>query len=410
MKVLYVTAACLLKNTSANMSHNAYVKGLIENGAELDIIMASDSWGEADNKFIRFPGVKYYEYNSKSLSDKMRERGRRMIKQSPQILQSTAVDIGHDVVMESHKPTRAKFRALMKNAYYWFFRPDSLYPLNKHWLLIARKFKSKKEYDLVISNSSPSASHKLVEILSRKGNIRYKRWIQIWEDPWYYDLYGGHSQAILKEEHRLLQAAQEVFYVSPLTVHYQKRYFPDCASKMNVIPLPYFKFGGEKSSPSAELSFGYFGDYYSHVRNILPFYEALAKGGYKGYIYGDSDLRLQSTEKITVSDRVTLDVLENVQNNTAVLVHLCNLRGGQIPGKIYHYSATNKPIIFILDGTEDECTIIKDYFSKYDRFIFCENTINSIAAALDSITSSLPEEMVVEAFSPETVVKVLLAD
>ena len=35
MKVLYVTSACLTKNTSANMSHNGYVKGLIDNGNQV---------------------------------------------------------------------------------------------------------------------------------------------------------------------------------------------------------------------------------------------------------------------------------------------------------------------------------------------------------------------------------------
>ncbi len=40
MDVLYVVGSCLTKNTSANMSHNAYVQGLLENGCNVDIIMA----------------------------------------------------------------------------------------------------------------------------------------------------------------------------------------------------------------------------------------------------------------------------------------------------------------------------------------------------------------------------------
>ena len=56
-------------------------------------------------------------------------------------------------------------------------------------------------------------------------------------------------------------------------------------------------------------SFGYFGDYYSQTRNLCPFYEALIELGLTGYIYGDSDVNLPSTERITVSPRVTLDKL-----------------------------------------------------------------------------------------------------
>lgn len=54
MKVLYITGSCLTKNTSANMSHNGYVQGLLENGAEVTILMANDSWGKTDNKLHKW--------------------------------------------------------------------------------------------------------------------------------------------------------------------------------------------------------------------------------------------------------------------------------------------------------------------------------------------------------------------
>jgi len=60
MKVLYVTGSNLGRNTSANMSHNGYVQGLLENGATLDIIMACDSYGEADTKLKNWDGVHYF--------------------------------------------------------------------------------------------------------------------------------------------------------------------------------------------------------------------------------------------------------------------------------------------------------------------------------------------------------------
>ena len=194
----------------------------------------------------------------------------------------------------------------------------------------------------MVSNSSPSASHKLVDILAKKGQISFKRWVQIWEDPWYHDLYGGHSEQIKQEEHNLLRVGQEIYYVSPLTTHYQKKFFADCADKMNSIPLPFLAFGEDKGGIDSEISFGYFGDYYSHTRNLQPFYDAIRTTKSKCYIYGDSDLNLISQNKIVVSGRVTLDKLEKVQNQTSILVHLCNLRGGQIPGKIYHYSANGR--------------------------------------------------------------------
>ena len=48
MRVLYVVGSCLTKNTSANMSHNGYVQGLLENACQVDILMSEDSWGVQD--------------------------------------------------------------------------------------------------------------------------------------------------------------------------------------------------------------------------------------------------------------------------------------------------------------------------------------------------------------------------
>ena len=405
MRVLYVTAACLFKNTSANMSHNAYVQGLAENGADIDIIMASDSWGEDDLKFKRVSGASYHIYNSVSISDRIRQKGRGLISARPGGISNDAAGTTEAGLLQKES-LKIRLRRAVKRVFYSLFRQDPIYPLNKTWLKNARRFKSDVEFDLIVSNSSPSAGHRLVADLLNSKHVKAKRWVQIWEDPWYYDLYGNHSNAILEEEHHLLRQAQEVLYVSPLTLHYQKKYFPDCADKMGVIPLPAFLIGNSEQKPlSSPFSFGYFGDYYSHVRNLSPFYEALKESGSMGYIYGDSDLKLSCSDRITVSPRVTLDILEQVQDNTDVLVHLSNLRGGQIPGKIYHYSVTRKPILFILDGTEEEKSVLKEHFSRFGRYVFCDNTVDDIVKAMSSIGKISGNECnPVMAFTPKIVV------
>ena len=407
MKVLYVTASCLDKNTSANMSHNAYIQGLIENGAEVDIIMASNSWGEYDSKMSRFQEANYYIYNSRSFKDWTREFVKRMLKYSKE--SNPQNDFSNDS-SQIGSIEKMNIRLLLRRLYLLVFRQDPIYPLHHKWLKRAQRFKNDTQYDLVISNSSPEASHKLVLILTDKNRIQFKRWVQIWEDPWYYDIYGVSSTLILDEEREILKRAQEVFYVSPLTLHYQKLYFPESSQKMRVIPLPYFSFQKEEQSDTnSEFSFGYFGDYYSYVRDIEPFYDALKSSGYKGYIYGDSDLKLESDSLIKVSPRVTLSELEKIQQRCAVLVHLCNLRGGQIPGKIYHYSATNKPIIFILDGTDEEQNIIKDYFTSFSRYVFCHNEKESIISAMQLIEDNYKSHSYspVELFSPRIVCRQL---
>lgn len=406
MRALYITGSCLIKNTSANMSHNGYIQGLIENGVDVDIIMAKDSWGETDPAFSLRTQARYYIYDSVSFKDLIKNKAKKGFDKT--VIETNAQP---DTANISAQKKTMNLRGLAKKIFYTLFPNDPLYPLEEKWLKTACRFKNNKEYDLVISNSSPAASHKLVSILKNKKSIKCKKWIQIWEDPWYYDLYGGHTKAQLEEEHRLLREGDVIYYVSPLTLMYQKRHFPDCAEKMNFIPLPAFDYTFEKQIRYTNDSFGYFGDYYTQTRNLEPFYKAAKKTGVHAYIIGDTNLKLQSDDRIKILSRITLDELSKYQKETYALVNLCNLKGGQIPGKIYHYSVTRHPILFILDGTDEEKEQIRKYFSKFDRYIFCDNDEDSIASSIQKIicTNGI-ENKPVEDFYPKSIIKQLLKE
>lgn len=409
MKVLYVVGSNLTKNTSANISHNAYVQGLLEYNCEVDIIMAKSSWGIHDLSLPIFQEAAYYIYNSTPKRDFVRNVVKKILNKT-----STATNevktYGIDYI-ENGKSIGSIVFSTLKKFNQFFLKTKSPYRLEYHWLKTASKFKSEKKYDLVISNSCPEASHKLVDILLKKNRINAKRWIQIWEDPWFLDIYGGMNERIKEEEHLLLKAASEVYYVSPLTLKYQQDFFSDCKDKMKHLPLPYLQISQNKDFKESECCFGYFGDYYSNTRNLLPFYTALKQLNFKGIICGDSDQDFKSDGNLTIHGRVSLERVIEYQSQSSVLVHLCNLRG-QIPGKIYHYSATNKPILFILDGTHDERETLKQYFSQFNRYYFCVNSVKSILNALQELSSSTHSDILntpVQQFSPRAVIKQLVS-
>ncbi|HHX67459.1 MAG TPA: glycosyltransferase family 4 protein [Gallicola sp.] len=184
---------------------------------------------------------------------------------------------------------------------------------------------------------------------------------------------------------------------------------------MGLIHLPQliFERNEETDRHDTDYTFGYFGDYHSYVRNIWPFYEACKSTRTKTYIIGNTDNYLEATDTIEVRNRVSLSELKVFQDKTDVLVHLSNLRGGQIPGKIYHYSSTNKPILFILDGTDEEKEIIYNYFKKYNRYIFCNNDVYSIVSKINGIKKIKNEELKKESvteFTPKAVVERLITD
>lgn len=410
MEVLYIVGTCLTKNTSANMSHNSFVQGLLENKCNVEIIMANDSWGIEDSGLPIWSKVKYNKYNSICISEHLR-RGVKHLENKCTENKHIEKKEENNEVQPNIVIEKNRIRIFLKNIFYKVFPKDLVYPLDKKWIKEAKVYKNSKVFDLVISNSSPAASHRLAELLIKSGNICTKRWVQIWEDPWYFDLYGGHSEEVKNEEHRLLRAATEVYYVSPITLEYQKLNFLDCAEKMKFIPLPALEYENDIDKNSAlNIKYGYFGDYYSKTRNLRPFYNAARMQAIQADIYGDSDLNLQSTNTINVSGRITLSELSVVQQNTDVLVHLCNLKGGQIPGKIYHYSLTKKPILFILDGTEDEQKWIYNFFAKYNRYYFCENNEKSIINAMKKINDEIHEKewKIVKEFAPQKVVEKII--
>ena len=188
MRVLYITGSCLTKNTSANMSHNSYLQGLIENGFEVDVVTANDGWGSEDNKLPKFKGVDYYEFEPVSWIDRLRIFARKFFplrETTSSTTNSNQGVVSKESEVNETERNNISFRDSLKSLFYKFFKPDPIYPLHVTWLKNASRFKSDTLYDMVISNSSPAASHKLVLLLKEKGRIHFKKWIQLWEDPWY---------------------------------------------------------------------------------------------------------------------------------------------------------------------------------------------------------------------------------
>lgn len=222
----------------------------------------------------------------------------------------------------------------------------------------------------------------------KAGHIRGKHWIQIWEDPWHSDVYGFNgADKIRAEEQRLLSFAEKVCYVSPLTLKYQQEKYPESAHKMFWQPLPFYYKNDAANAVFDRNCYGYFGDYAPAARNLAPFYEAAKEAGIEVNICGNPSNLFPSTEHVHIHPRLPLDKLKPIEDSTNVLIFLCNRQGGQIPGKIYQYSATDKTVLFIMDGTEAEQAILREFFGKFNRYVFCQNTKEDIARAIRMIES-----------------------
>ncbi len=379
MKILVVIGDYVLANSSANLCHLAYLKGFVDAGHDVTLISA-DGRDYAKDDLMKIPeGIECYSFYSTTLYEKLSIKKKERLNQNKTEIKRNTPD------QETVK-SEALVSVIKQKVFFALYGVHGIYI---KFVKKAKKFKSEIIYDFVISISTPAASHLLVYELVRSGNIKYNHWVQIWEDPWYSDAYGyTKKKEIFKEEKHLLSIAERICYVSPITLINQQNLFPEAADKMFWVPLPsYYLMDTNNSEAVIDDLFGYFGDYRRPARDLKPFYEAAKSAGVEVNICGTTNLLLTPTEKIHIFPRLPLAELKPIEKRTGVLVFLSNHAGGQIPGKIYQYTATNKVILFILDGTEDEKRIIKSFFAPFNRFFFCENNKEDIEQAIRSICS-----------------------
>lgn len=405
MNILVINGAYIQTNSSANLCHLAYIRGLISAGHQVTLLSA-DGGDYPKDRSLHIPDeVEQHTYYGVSFYEKLSMRKNRL---APQTAGSA-----EPVSRAGRESLRTK---LIKGAKMVALSLYGVHGIYAKFIQEAKQFRSDVEYDYILSLSTPPSSHLLAHKLLRSGHIRARHWIQIWEDPWYSDAYGFNGKkSIFREEKRLLSFAERVCYVSPLTLKNQQKLFPESAEKMYWQPLPFYYTQEDTAAfPTDRNVYGYFGEYHPQARDLKPFYEAAKQTEIEVNICGNPSGLFTPTEKIHIHARLPLEELQPIEAGTNVLVFLCNRGGGQIPGKIYQYSATNKTILFILDGTEEEKAAIRAFFAPFARYVFCDNTVESIRDAIRRIERGELSEIVNEPvpyFEPaETIRRILEGD
>lgn len=382
MEILVINGDCILTNTSANLCHLAYIKGLVEAGHNVTLLSADGRDYITDPSMVVPDEVKCFTYYAVSFYEKA---SLMKIKKHGQGKTSDLTQAGL-TLDKSRENITQKIITFSKKAILSLYGVHGIYA---KFVKKAQQFRSNIAFDYILSISTPPSSHLLAYKLIKAKHVQGKHWIQIWEDPWCSDVYGfSEKRKIYNEEKRLLSFAERICYVSPLTLKNQQKMYPESADKMYWKPLPCYYAERENKTSFSKNIYGYFGAYYPVARNLEPFYQAAVKIGIEANICGDPSTLFPATDTIHVYARLPLDKLRPIEDSTNVLIFLCNRKGGQIPGKIYQYSATTKTILFILDGTEEEKTVLKEYFGQFNRYVFCENTVEDIIRAIKEIENN----------------------
>lgn len=405
--VLVVSSISLYRNSSVCLANAAYLEGFVENGYDVTIVMPSCDEADKDPAMILPKEVRYLVYNRTSpIEQKIAKSVKTtelnvnssdsFFKRIKRVLRKKLSQIKQGIIKAGKKNT-----FFVNDKYFIGQAVDSIQEIGD------------REYYYVISLSSPVSSHYVAEQLLLTNKINYNKWIQVWQDPWYYDLYTKKDSHIFDEELRLLKIADKIVYVSPLTYEYQKKIFEECSDKMMWSFLPCYKSVRypEKTNKGDSIKIGYFGEFVSSVRRIEPLAIAIDRcQGVDLIVCGNGDVDLDKYRNIQSYGRVDISKVEELQGECDILVNISNIKGGQIPGKVYQYAGTSKAILFLLDGTEDEMKTLQDIFEKYNRFVFCKNDEKKIEDCLNKLDMNnlqTKNEPVMDFFGKSVVKKII---
>lgn len=294
----------------------------------------------------------------------------------------------------------------IKLMYKWFKKFDifgaSIINISYRKMISAEIKKGGFEY--IVSFSDPFTAH-LIGKYCKKHNKKMK-YIQQWGDPLSNDIISKTALPVFVRkimEADMIKYADRICYVSPFTLLEQKKMFRKYAHKMIFTPTPGLSYGEDliqKDKKGGKLRIGYFGSYYSSARNLKPFYQASRRAkDVVVYIIGDSDIDLESGDGVVIHQRIDKEKLEYYIKDCDVLVCLMNLKGNQIPGKVYHDALLTKDILFIKDGEYGDD--IQNFFDKYHHYTFVSNDENKILHAIENYKmKGAPIRKPVEDFIP----------
>lgn len=300
----------------------------------------------------------------------------------------------------------------IQNKYIEIFHP--IFRYKSYWIKTALKFESSEYYDIVISISHPPASHKFMYDLVKNNRIKYGKWVEIWYEAWYQcPQISKETMLVNRYEKKLLQLADFVIYSSEELLKHYKNKYKKIEGKMHYIDLPAEQRACYKSLEAiSDFSIGYFGAYYSAVRNIIPLYSVMKSLEYRSIIIGPSDCKLQDNKNIFIRNKkISHSKCVEFEEKVHCLVIIGNSFSEILPGKIYSYCMMEKPIIYILDGTQNSKKYTKKKFGKYNNIYFCENNEDSIRKAIDLVINDLLKGVIYETideFSSHKVINKIL--
>ena len=356
-KILFVTTTYILKNSSAAIRNNSLVKGLIDLGYDVDVCSVEWPHSLSSPFFAR------------------EKNGNIYLDQLPNLMR--IAKFKQSQIQKKDNKWISKIRQILKKI---LFFPDECYEWKKIF-----NCENLGQYACLISSSDHKTSHFV--------GLRVKRqcpslpWIQIWGDPWSTDV---NTLFLMKKlaayhEEKLLALADKIVYVSDVTKREMQVKYPKLSSKMYSIPRGFY-FGVNSSCPTQHCIRIVYTGVLSYGRNPFALLDTLAKlelissAKFVVDFYGDISADMKESLKVypfvKLHESVDFEYMPEILASASILLYLSNKKGSsQIPGKLFDYMGTDKPILCLVSDLSEPTSL---YLKQFERCVVLNNSATDI--------------------------------
>lgn len=389
MKILYITSS-FDKKGSASIRNIALVNGLVQNSCEVDVLTQDWPKNMCDSSLTSYIDENIHVYKDE-------------IKVITKYFSEKTGSTNNDNNVYRLKSLLRRFRRIIQKL---VFFPD----IDKEWIKNYNKKLSYANYDLIISSSDTKTAHFVGKKISHKYGVK---WVQIWGDPWEDDITLNCIEKIRAKnsERRLINSCDYVFYVSLPTLQSMQQKYPN-NSKLNFIARSFMrKLVSKENNKNDSINIFYPGSIY-YGRNAQPLiqsinsYNSIHKEKILLNVHGNHEVNTKKLcgENVVFHNYINFhEVEERMKQADVLLVLLNDKRSNQIPGKLFDYFATNKPILVVTDDIDNDVT---KYIKSLNRCIIIDNNSD---ISLDSMVSRFKKEYeILEQFSSVNVARELL--
>lgn len=356
-KILYITTTYILKNSSAAIRNNSLVKGLVDLGYEVDVCTVKWPTDLSSPFFEREKNGNIHFDQLSNIVRISRMKQTRALKQKNKWI--------------------TKLRQTLKKV---LFFPDECYEWKK-----GLKWENSENYDCIISSSDHKSSH--FAGLKMKQKLSSLPWIQIWGDPWSTDV---NTLPFMKAitayyERKLLKAADYVVYVSNVTMLEMQNKYSQYKNKMYYIPRGfYFEMNSIPQQRHNLIKIVYTGVLTSG-RNPFVLLNALKKINaierkcivqFYGNIPVDVQEQLRDYPFVEMYESVDFEYMPSIFSSASLLLYLSNKKGSsQIPGKLYDYMGTSRPILCLVSDLSESTSL---FLKQFKRCVVIKNSETEI--------------------------------